>query len=87
MIEIPYRVSGNKQRSKKDKAKKPGIQMKILLNPDIKAGDIIRLEDTLITGWLKVESLRHSGGWRSSGWYTEIRATSLEKVVQKGAGT
>ncbi len=87
LIETPYRVSGDLQRSKKDKAKKPGIQMKILLNPDIRAGDIIYLEDTLITGWLKVDTLRHSGGWRSQGWFTEIRATSLEKVVQKGGGS
>lgn len=87
LIESAYRVSGDRQRSKKDKVKKPGVQMKILLNPDIRAGDIIRLEDTLITGWFKVESLRHSGGWRSSAWYTEIRATSLEKVVQQGGGS
>lgn len=85
LIETPYRVSGDRQRSKKDKVKKPGIQMKILLNPDIRAGDIIYLEDTLITGWLKVDSLRHSGGWRSPNWYTEIRASSLEKVVKKGS--
>jgi len=58
--------------------------MKILLNPDIRAGDVIKLEDTLINGWLKVESLRHTGGWRSSSWYTEIRATSLEKVIKSG---
>jgi len=87
LIETPYRVSGDRQRSTKDKVKKPGIQMKILLNPDISAGDIIYLEDTLITGWLKVDSLRHTGGWRSPTWYTEIRATSLEKVVQAGAGS
>lgn len=85
LIESAYRVSGDRQRSKKDKVKKPGVQMKILLNSDIRAGDIIRLEDTLITGWFKVESLRHSGGWRSPHWYTEIKATSLEKVVQQGA--
>lgn len=84
LIETPYRVSGDRQRSKKDKVKKPGVQMKILLNPDIHAGDIIRLEDTLITGWFKVESLRHTGGWRSPSWYTEIRATSLEKVIKSG---
>ncbi len=82
LVDSAYRVSGDRQRSKKDKAKKPGIQMKILLNPDIKAGDIIRLEDTLITGWLRVDSLRHTGGWRSPGWYTEIKASSLEKVVK-----
>lgn len=84
LIETPYRVSGDRQRSKKDKVKKPGVQMKILLNPDIRAGDIIRLEDTLITGWFKVEYLRHTGGWRSPSWYTEIRATSLEKVIKSG---
>lgn len=86
LVESAYRVSGDRQRSKKDKVKKPGIQMKILLNSDIRAGDIIRVEDTLIVGWFKVESLRHYGGWRSPGWYTDIKATSLEKVVQQGAG-
>lgn len=85
LIETPYRVSGDRQRSKKDKVKKPGVQMKILLNPDIRAGDIIYLEDTLITGWFKVDSLRHSGGWRSPNWYTELRTSSLEKVVKKGS--
>ena len=80
LIEIPYRVSGDNRRSAKDKVKKPGIQFKILLNPEIIAGSIIRLEDTLITGWYKVESLRHTGGWRSPGWHTEIKATAIEKV-------
>lgn len=84
LIESAYRVSGDRQRSTKDKVKKPGIQMKILLNPDIRAGDIIRLEDTLITGWFKVDDIRHTGGWRSSGWYTDIKASSIEKVVQTG---
>lgn len=82
MIEIPYRVSGDKRRSKKDKVKKPGVQLKILLNPRINAGDIVKLEDTLITGWYKVESLRHTGNWRGTPWYTELKCTSLEKVVK-----
>ena len=82
LIERPYRVSGDKRRSKKDKVKKPGIQMKILLNPDIKAGDIIRLDEGLLKGWYKVESLRHSGSWRGDNWVTEIKGTSLEKVVK-----
>lgn len=82
MIEIPYRVSGDRRRSKKDKAKKPGVQMKILLNSDIRAGDIIKIEDTIINGWYKVTDLRHTGGWRSPHWSTEIRAEVIEKVVQ-----
>lgn len=80
LIENAYRVAGDRKRSKKDNAKKPGVQMKILLNPDINAGDIIRLEDTFITGWFRVDSLRHSGSWRGSNWYTEIKASYLEKV-------
>lgn len=80
LIELPYRVSGDRKRSKKDKAKKPGVQMKILLNSDIRAGDIIKLEDTLFNGWYKVTDLRHSGGWRSNDWTTEIRAEVIKKV-------
>lgn len=80
MVDIPYRATLNKGRSKKDKVKKPGVQFKILLNPAIIAGDIIRLEDTLITGWYKVEDIRHTGSWRGSPWYSEIKATTLEKV-------
>lgn len=83
MVEIPYRTTLNKGRSKKDKVKKPGVQFKILLNPAITAGDIIRLEDTLITGWYKVEDIRHTGSWRGSPWYSEIKATTLEKVDRK----
>lgn len=83
MVDIPYRATLNKGRSKKDKVKKPGVQFKILLNPAITAGDIIRLEDTLITGWYKVEDIRHTGSWRASPWYSEIKATTLEKVDRK----
>lgn len=82
LVDTPYRVDLNTRRSKKDPAKKPGVQFKILLNSDIKAGDIIKLEDTLITGWYRIDSLRHTGGFRSPGWYTEIKATSLEKVLK-----
>lgn len=81
LVDLPYRVSGDRKRSKKDKAKKPGVQMKILLNSDIRAGDIIKIEDTLFNGWFKVTDLRHTGGWRSPGWYTEIRAEVIEKVA------
>lgn len=82
LIERPYRVSGDKRRSKKDKVKKPGVQMKILLNPDIKAGDIIQIEEGLLKGWYKVDSIRHSGSWRGDNWYTEIKGSSLEKVIK-----
>lgn len=82
LIDNAYRVTGDKRRSKKDKTKKQGIQMKVLLNPDIQAGDIIKLEDTFISGWFKVSDLRHYGGFRDTAWYTDIRATAIEKVTK-----
>lgn len=82
LIETPYRVSGDRRRSKKDKAKKPGMQMKILMNPDIKAGDIVHVEEGLLKGYYKVDSLRHHGGWRSEQWFTEIKGSLIEKVVK-----
>lgn len=83
MIENAYRVSGDVRRGEKDKSKQQGVQLKMLLNPDIIPGDIVKLEDTLITGWFKVDSLRHTGGWRDSSWYTELQLSAIEKVNNK----
>jgi len=83
LIENAYRVSGDVRRGAKDKSKKQGVQLKMLLNPDIIPGDIVKLEDTLITGWFKVDSLRHTGGWRDSSWYTQLDLSALEKVENK----
>jgi hypothetical protein len=83
LIENAYRVSGDVRRGAKDKSKKQGVQLKMLLNPDIIPGDIVKLEDTLITGWFKVDSMRHTGGWRDSGWYSELQLSALEKVENK----
>lgn len=83
LIDNAYRVSGDVKLSETDKTKKQSVQWKMLLNPDIRAGDIVKLEDTLITGWYKVDSLRHYGGWRDTAWYTECQASAIEKVVKK----
>lgn len=80
LIDNAYRASGDKRRSKKDEVKKQSVQWKMLLTPDLSAGDIVKLEDTLITGWYKVTDIRHYGGWRETPWYTEVRATAIEKV-------
>lgn len=82
LIENAYRVTGDRRRSKKDEIKKQSTQWKMLLNPDIQAGDIVKLEDTLLTGWYRVDDLRHTGSFRGNEWFTEIRASALEKVVR-----
>lgn len=80
MIERPYAVSGDLRRTKKDKAKKGGVQVKILLNPSIICGSIIKLEDEQFDGFYKVASLRTYGEWRGTNWYTELRLEEKVKV-------
>lgn len=83
LIENAYRVSGNVKKGTKDSAKKQSVQWKMLLNPDIVAGSIVKLEDTFITGWFKIDSLRHSGEYRGNNWVTECQASALYKVEAK----
>ena len=80
MIERPYAVSGDLRRTAKDKAKKGGVQVKILLNPSIVCGSIIKLEDDQFDGYYKVASLRTYGEYRGSNWYTELRLENKVKV-------
>lgn len=82
LVDNAFRVSGDIRRGKDDKAKKQAVQWKMLLNPDIVPGDIVLLEDTFISGYHKVTDMRHYGDWRGQPWYTEIRATALEKAIR-----
>lgn len=80
LIDNAYRAQGDVRRSAKDKVKAQSVQWKTLLNGDIVAGDIVKLEDTLIQGYYKVTDLRHYGDFRGSSWYTEVKATAIDKV-------
>jgi len=80
LIELPYAVSGDHARAKKDPVKKTGVQMKILLNPEILPGSIILLEDDNFGGYYKVESTRTYGQWRGNDWYTDLRCSQKIKV-------
>lgn len=80
MIERPYAVSGDLRRTARDKAKKGGVQVKILLNPSIVCGSIVKLEDDQFDGFYKVASLRTYGEYRGSNWYTELRLENKVKV-------
>lgn len=82
LIDNAYRTLEQVKRSAKDKVKKQGVQLKILLNPDITAGSIVKIEDTLIQGYYRVDSLRHYGGFRSPDWYTELKCSAIQKVVK-----
>lgn len=79
LIERPYHDIIEKQRGKKDKFKamRKGIKLKILLNPVITAGSIIKIEYPDFTGFYKVEQLTHKGGYLSDDWTTDLICGTL----------
>lgn len=62
----------NLQAKKIDKQEeKYGWKIKNLLAPTINPGDTVRVESKAVTGWFKVEKLKHSGDTHGNEWYTE----------------
>lgn len=49
------------------------LKLKILLNPTIVAGSIIKLEFADLTGYYKVSEVTHTGEFRGTPWYSELR--------------
>lgn len=84
LIEIPYRAVSDNRRSEKDKAKSQAVQWTMLLNPTLVPGSIVKIEDTDLDGWYRLDEVRHSGGWRDNPWYTECRASAIVKVRKDG---
>ena len=75
-------TSDNKKIKKKEDGKprkskkiKDSLRFKILLNPEITAGSIIKLEFEDLTGYYKVDEVIHEGDFRGNTWYSTITCT------------
>lgn len=80
MIERPYATSGDTRKVQGDKKKKPRVQVKTLLNPEIIPGSIVKIEDENFNGYYKVVEIRTYGEYRGSDWYTELLLEVKVKV-------
>ncbi len=80
LIDLPYEAKVTTGKAKKSIDNKSGVHFKILLNPTLQAGSIIRLESETITGWFKISDLRHYGGNRVNDWYTECKCEDKTKI-------
>ena len=74
LIERPYYDNIEKRRGKGDKLKeaRKGVKLKILLNPAINAGSMIKVDFGDFTGFYKVERVTHKGGIYTEDWTTDI---------------
>lgn len=82
LLDRPYFDQIEKQRGKKDKlrAARNGLKLKILLNPSIVAGSIVKIEYGDKTGFYKVERLTHSGEYFGNTWETELICGTVLKM-------
>ncbi len=74
------RADSDKEQEKKKKRKvkkqdkhekKAGWKIKSLLAPTVNPGDAVRVESRTVTGWFRVETLKHSGDTHGNEWFTE----------------
>ncbi|WP_304154226.1 hypothetical protein [Megamonas hypermegale] len=62
-----------KRKEKKDRAEKQaGWKIKTLLAPSVLPGDAVKVESEIITGWFRVEAVRHSGDSMGNDWTSEF---------------
>lgn len=82
MIDSPEYINEDAKRLRREvqgKTKKHtnpkanALKLKILLNPTIVAGSIIRLEYADLSGYYKVSEVTHTGDFRGTSWYSELR--------------
>jgi len=60
-----------KVKKKDKKEKKAGWKIKSLLAPTLNPGDAVRVESITVTGWFRVETLKHGGDTHGNEWYSE----------------
>lgn len=82
MIERPYYDTIGKNKGKGDKLRKDrkGLKVKILLNPTLIAGSIVKLDYSTFTGYYKIEQVRHRGGIFSDAWESDLFLGSMIKT-------
>lgn len=73
LIDLPYETRVEVGNAKKSIKNKGGVHFKILMNPTLQAGSIVKIESPTINGWYKISDLRHFGGNRINDWYTECK--------------
>jgi len=82
LIENAYYEAGDNTRAKDDPAKKNGVKFRMLMDATIIPGQIISLQDTLISGFFKVDDVKYSGDYRGGSWFADVQCSAIEKVVK-----
>lgn len=72
-----------KQKAKKEEPrKKAGWRIETLLVPSVNPGDMVKVESRIITGWFRVEKVRHSGEYNGQRWNSEMDLIEVQNAEQ-----
>lgn len=82
LIENAYYESGSANKAENDPEKKNGVRFKMLLDASVVPGQLIKLDDTLIKGFFKVDEMSCTGNYRDRAWFADLSCSALEKVIK-----
>lgn len=75
-----------KQKAKKEEPrKKAGWRIETLLVPSVNPGDMVKVESRIITGWFRVEKVRHSGDYNGQRWNSEMDLIEVNNNAEQNA--
>ena len=75
-----------KQKAKKEEPrKKAGWRIETLLVPSVNPGDMVKVECRIITGWFRVEKVRHSGEYNGQRWNSEMDLIEVNNNAESNA--
>lgn len=79
-IKRPTSTTTKKKRKvKKEKyEKKAGWKITVLLASTVNPGDLVRVESSTVTGWFRVETMKHSGDSHGKEWYSELELIEIK---------
>jgi hypothetical protein len=77
LIEVPFRTTEIKKLPKGDKRTRYGVQFKVLLDAAISPSSVVKLESQNISGYFRVNSIRYTGDFRGTSWYSECQCSEM----------
>lgn len=78
LINEPFYSSEDGRKHPKDKTRRRGVQFRALLNTECIPGKIVKLADTTITGFFRINSTRFSGDFRGNDWTMECLCSEIK---------
>lgn len=82
----PKEDTATPKRTRKRKAgkekpeKQAGWSITTLLAPTVIPGDLVKVESRMVTGWFRVEAIRHRGDSHGGDWTSEMDLIEREKA-------